>query len=266
MKDIQSEIDEREIPLQKVGVKNVQYPVCVLDKQHKTQYTNATVELFVNLPHQYKGTHMSRFIETFHTYSKDFSMKTFLEMLESLRSCLDAERSFGLVQFSFFMEKEAPVSKQKGMMSYTCTYEGSVSNDKDTEFFVSIEIPVTSLCPCSKAISEYGAHNQRGVVRVKLQNAHFFWIEDVIQLVEQCASCDVFSILKREDEKYVTEKAYDNPRFVEDLVREVYVVLKNFDTEKPFTYFSVEAETFESIHTHNAYAFTEYYAKKRCNT
>ncbi len=258
MKDIQSEIDEREIPLQKVGVKNVQYPVCVLDKLHKKQQTNAMVDLFVNLPHHYKGTHMSRFIETFHRYSIDFSMKNFLEMLEELRNNLEAERSFGSVKFPFFMEKEAPVSKQKGMMCYTCTYEGSVRSDNDTDFFVSIEIPVTSLCPCSKAISEYGAHNQRGVVKVKLQNTHFFWIEDIIRLVERCASCDVYSILKREDEKYVTEKAFDNPRFVEDLVREVYVALKTFEIEKPFTYFSVEAETFESIHTHNAYAFTEY--------
>ncbi len=266
MKDIQSEIDEREIPLQKVGVKNVQYPVKVLDKINKKQCTQATVELFVNLPHNYKGTHMSRFIETFHEYSGDFSMKGFLEMLEDLKKRLDAEQSFGQVSFPFFIEKEAPISRQKGMMCYTCTYEGSIANEKSADFFVSIEVPITSLCPCSKAISQYGAHNQRGVVRVKLQNTHFFWIEDIIKLVEECASCDVYSILKREDEKYVTEKAYDNPRFVEDLVREVYGALKNFEIEKPFAYFSVEAETFESIHTHNAYAFTEYYAKKRSNT
>ncbi len=261
MKDIQSELDYREIPLQKVGVKNVLYPVSVLDKEHKNQHTHATVDLFVNLPHHYKGTHMSRFIEIFHTHSTDFSMKTFLVMLEDLRQKLAAEKAFGLVSFPFFIEKEAPVSKHKGMMSYNCSYEGSVSLCEETldkEFFVTIEVPVTSLCPCSKAISEYGAHNQRGLVKVRLKNTNFFWIEDIIKLVEECASCEVYSILKREDEKYVTEKAYDNPRFVEDIVREVYSALQKFDTEKPFDYFSVEAETFESIHTHNAYAFAEF--------
>ncbi len=261
MKDIQNEADYREIPLQKVGVKNVLYPVSVLDKKTKYQHTHATVELFVNLPHHYKGTHMSRFIETFHKHSTDFSMKTFLVMLEDLRQKLEAEKAFGLVTFPFFIEKEAPVSKHKGMMSYNCSYEGSVSlcnNNLENEFFVTIEIPVTSLCPCSKAISNYGAHNQRGLIKVRLKNTQFFWIEDIITLVEKCASCEVYSILKREDEKFVTEKAYDNPRFVEDIVREVYSALQNFNSEKPFEYFSVEAENYESIHTHNAYAFVEF--------
>ena len=147
------------------------------------------------------------------------------------------------------------------MLCYTCSYEGSVelvNNALEKKFFVTIEIPVTSLCPCSKAISNYGAHNQRGLVTVRVKNTHFFWIEDVIQLVEKCASSELFSMLKREDEKFVTEKAYDNPRFVEDIVREVYSALKAFNPENPFEYFSVEVENYESIHTHNAYAFTEY--------
>ncbi|MFI3257989.1 MAG: GTP cyclohydrolase FolE2 [Spirochaetales bacterium] len=266
MIDIQNESDEREIPLKKVGIKNLMYPVVVLDKAHKTQATNACVELFVNLPHNFKGTHMSRFIETFHKYSKDFSMKSFLAMLEDLRTYLDAEKCFGLVRFPFFIEKKAPVSGQCGMMCYTCTYEGSVTeaaeSDTDTHsisnFYVSIEVPVTTLCPCSKAISDYGAHNQRGSVTVKVQSEDFFWIEDIIALVEQSASSGIYSVLKRQDEKFVTEHAYDNPRFVEDIVREVYSQLRSFSHNIPLRYFSVEAESFESIHAHNAYAFSEY--------
>ena len=142
-------------------------------------------------------------------------------------------------------------------MSYACSYEGIVSKN-EKEFYVGIEVPVTTLCPCSKAISKYGAHNQRGVVRVRLRNEGFFWIEDVISMIEACASSGVYSVLKREDEKYVTEKAYENPRFVEDLVREVYQGLVAFESEKKFSWFSVEAENYESIHFHNAYAYTEF--------
>ncbi|MCQ2594507.1 MAG: GTP cyclohydrolase FolE2 [Treponemataceae bacterium] len=268
MIDIQNEADTREIPLQKVGVKNLQYPVHVLDKSKHTQTTSAKVNLFVNLPHHFKGTHMSRFIEVFHKYHQNLSMRHFLLMLEEIRTNLDAAEAFGTLSFHFFMEKTAPVSGQHGMMVYDCTYEGSVKllpgGEKSQEFFVSVAVPVTTLCPCSKAISKNGAHNQRGIVTVKVQNSSFFWIEDIIELVESSASCAVYSLLKREDEKYVTEQAYDNPRFVEDLVREVYIALRGFadgenpKAEKPFTWFSVEAENFESIHNHNAYAYTEF--------
>jgi GTP cyclohydrolase I len=143
------------------------------------------------------------------------------------------------------------------MMRYDCTYEGSVGKDLKN-FFVSISVPITTLCPCSKAISRYGAHNQRGLVTVKLLYSGFFWIEDIIDMIEKSASSGLYSVLKREDEKFVTEHAYENPRFVEDVVRDVYLGLQNFTSEKPFRWFQVEAETFESIHNHNAYAFTEY--------
>ena len=257
MIDIQNQQDDREIPLQKVGVKGLRYPVKVLDKKNQVQCTTATVDLFVNLPHHYKGTHMSRFIEIFHSHHTDISMKNFLLMLEDIRTSLDAEKAFGTLTFPFFIEKEAPVSKQKSMLSYQCSYEGSVSSG-ESEFFVTICVPVTTLCPCSKAISQNGAHNQRGNVTVKLKSSFFFWIEDVISLIEESASCAIYSLLKREDEKFVTEKAYENPRFVEDVVREVYLALKSFSTEKSFSWFSVEAENFESIHSHNAYAYTEF--------
>lgn len=257
MPDIQNEKDTREIPLQKVGVKGVKYPIKVLDKKNKAQHTTATVDLFVNLPNHFKGTHMSRFIEIFHRYHSDLSLNHFLAMLEEIRSKLDSERAFGVISFPYFIEKQAPVSKSNGIMCYNCTYEGSVSEDSRI-FFISVDVPVATLCPCSKAISENGAHNQRGHVRIKLQYSDFFWIEDLIEAVEQCASTALYSVLKRPDEKFVTEYAYDNPRFVEDLVREVFITLRNFKIEKPFPWFRIEAETEESIHNHNAYACTEF--------
>ena len=252
MIDIQYTQDTREVPLQKVGVKNVRYPIQVLDKNHKVQSTTGTVNLFVNLPHNFKGTHMSRFIEVFHKHHNDISMNNFLEMLEEIRSKLDAERAFGRITFPYFIEKSAPVTKSAGLMEYTCSYEGEVA--KEAKFFISIKVPVATLCPCSKAISEYGAHNQRGFVKVKVLYSKFFWIEDVIKMIENCASTPLYSVLKRKDEKFVTEHAYDNPRFVEDVVREVYLGLKKMD----FKWFTVEAETEESIHFHNAYACAEF--------
>ena len=253
MRDIQNETDTRKIPLQKVGVKNVRYPVTVLDKNHKSQQTTASVDLFVNLPHNFKGTHMSRFIEVFHKHHTNITMQHFLDMLEEIKDKLDAQEAFGTIKFPYFIEKKAPVSGSAGIMEYTCSYEGSVSADQ-RKFYITIEVPVTTLCPCSKAISEYGAHNQRGTVKVKLLYSDFFWIEDIIELIEKSASSPLYSLLKRQDEKYVTEHAYDNPRFVEDLVREVYTAL----AKKNFKWFSVEAENEESIHFHNAYAYTEY--------
>lgn len=260
MIDIQSENDTRNVPLQKVGVKGVKYPVTVLDRNKKTQNTTACVDLFVNLPHHFKGTHMSRFIQIFHRHHENLTMNHFLEMLEEIRLKLSAQKAFGRMSFPFFMEKSAPVSGEKGIMSYNCTYEGEVS-ENGRQFFVSVEVPVTTVCPCSKAISEYGAHNQRGIVKVKLLYSEFFWIEDIIAMIEACASNGLYSLLKRQDEKFVTEHAYENPRFVEDVVREVYLGLKNFPLEKPFKWFSVECTNAESIHNHDAYAYTEFQAE-----
>lgn len=259
MVDIQNTLDTREVPLNKVGVKELKYPVQVLDKTKKIQNTTASVNLFVNLPHNYKGTHMSRFIEVFHKYHKDISMQHFLDMLDEIRIKLDAERAFGKITFPYFIEKKAPVSESAGIMEYICSYEGEAAVDKETssvnrKFFVSIEVPVATLCPCSKAISEYGAHNQRGTVKVKVLYSEFFWIEDVIEMIEECASSPLYSVLKRQDEKHVTEHAYDNPRFVEDVVREVYLGLKKMK----FKWFTVQCETEESIHYHNAYACAEF--------
>ena len=260
MRDIQNEQDTREIPLQKVGVRNVKYPVTVLDKNKKFQNTTAQVNLYVNLPHNFKGTHMSRFIEVFHKYHENLTMQHFFDMLEEMRVRLDAQKAYGSIKFPYFIEKNAPVTGAAGIMQYICSYEGETEiNASSTDsairkFYITVEVPVTTLCPCSKAISEYGAHNQRGTVRVKVLYSDFFWIEDVISMIENCASSPLYTALKRQDEKYVTEKAYENPRFVEDVVREVYLGLKKMG----FKWFYVEAENEESIHNHNAYAYTEY--------
>ena len=173
MRDIQSEEDTRAVPLTKVGVKGVHYPVTVLDKNSKQQQTTATVDLYVNLPHNYKGTHMSRFIEVFHKYHEDISMHHFLDMLEEMRGKLSAQKAYGRVQFPYFIEKKAPVTGAAGIMQYICSYDGEVSEEGERKFYVSIQVPIATLCPCSKAISEYGAHNQRGTVRVRLLYKEF---------------------------------------------------------------------------------------------
>ncbi len=253
MKDVQNQKDHRRIDLQKVGVKNVQYPVVVLDKKNRTQSTVATINLYADLPHDFKGTHMSRFIEVVNQYYVDVSMNNFLSMLDKIRHLLDARRAYGEVFFPYFIEKQAPVSGEKSLMSYTCEYIGEVS-DEQRRFYVGIQVPVATVCPCSLEISSVGAHNQRGMVRLKLLFGKFFWIEDVIRLVEQSASSEVFTMLKREDEKYITEQAFSRPRFVEDVVREV---TQKLEASGDFAWFSVEAENFESIHNHSAYAYVE---------
>ena len=254
MPDVQNQKDNREIPLAKVGVKGLEYPIRVLDKIKKIQHTAAKVDLFANLPHEFKGTHMSRFVEIFHRYREDLSMPRFLEMLNEIRLDLSAESAFGSMDFPYFVEKKAPVSLLPGIISCHCRYRGMVSA-KDNHFTVAVSVPVSTVCPCSRAISERGAHNQRGIVTVELELGPFFWLEDIIAIVEDSSSSPVYSLIKREDEKYITEHAYDNPRFVEDLVRDVYIKLRDL---KQFPRFSVEAENFESIHNHSAYAFVEY--------
>jgi len=253
MKDVQNQKDHRRIDIQKVGVKNVQYPIVVLDKQNRTQATVATINLYADLPHDFKGTHMSRFIEVVNHYYVDLSMNNFLSMLDKIRHLLEARQAYGEVFFPYFIEKQAPVSGEKSLMNYTCEYIGEVS-DKARRFYVGVQVPVSTVCPCSQQISEVGAHNQRGVVRLKLLLQKFFWIEDVIRIVERSASSEVFTLLKREDEKYITEQAFARPRFVEDVVREV---TQGLEAMGGFPWFSVEAENFESIHNHSAYAYLE---------
>jgi GTP cyclohydrolase IB len=253
MIDIQNQKDFRNIDIKKVGVKNIKYPIIVLDRARGTQPVNATINMYVNLPHHFKGTHMSRFVEVLNEFKGQISIKTFQSILEKTRQKLHAQSAHMEIDFPYFLEKSAPVSKAKSLMEYRCLFAGENSADQ-TDFMVGIVVPVTTVCPCSREISKFGAHNQRSIVTVKVRFKKFFWIEDMIKIVEESASGEVYSLLKRVDEKYVTEKAYENPKFVEDVVRSVAVHLNNDDN---FIWYSIEAENFESIHNHSAYAYVE---------
>ncbi|MBW2171005.1 MAG: GTP cyclohydrolase I FolE2 [Deltaproteobacteria bacterium] len=253
MKDVQNEPDHRKIDLTRVGIKGIKYPMNVLDRTNKTQATVATVNMYVHLPHRFKGTHMSRFVEVLNDYCDDLNLNTFFEMLDKIKKSLDAPAANLEISFPYFVKKRAPVSHVPSMMEYTCNYVGEIDGE-DRSLHIGISVPVCTLCPCSKEISTHGAHNQRGNVSVTILFKDFFWIEEVIELVEDSASSEVFALLKREDEKFITEQAYNRPMFVEDVVREV---TDKLGKDARFVEFSVEAETFESIHNHSAYAYTE---------
>ena len=251
MKDVQNQLDHRNMPIDKVGIKNLQYPITVLDRKNGYQHTVASINMYVDLPHRNKGTHMSRFVEILHLFRPEFSLKRITEVLQQMKEHLNAASSHLEVSFPYFIEKNAPVTQSPGLMDYTCSFQGSSDPSGKVDLVVEVAVPITSVCPCSKEISEYGAHNQRGEVRVRTRFKKFIWIEDVISLVEETASCDVYSVLKRADEKCVTERSFTNPKFVEDIVRDVALQLKSDDN---ITWFSVSAENFESIHNHSAYA------------
>ena len=257
--DIASQVDERRIDIDKVGVKNIRYPIKVLDRAHGTQHTVGTFNMYVNLPHYFKGTHMSRFIEILNEYHGEISVKNFYKILADIREHLHAESAHLEVEFPYFLEKEAPVTRARGLMEYQCRITGS-SNGGGTDLKVELVVPVNTLCPCSKAISDRGAHNQRGEISIGFRASSLVWIEEIIELAESCASSGVYSILKREDEKYVTETAFDNPVFVEDVVRNV---AEKLDALPAVTWYSVDVENFESIHNHSAYAFIERWKKKK---
>ncbi|HKK90993.1 MAG TPA: GTP cyclohydrolase FolE2 [Desulfobacteraceae bacterium] len=254
MIDIQKQRDYRNIPINKVGIKELRYPIKVLDKSFGLQSTVARISMYVDLPHQLKGTHMSRFVEILHLFRSQVSLESINHILGDMKKILGAESSHIEIVFSYFIEKLSPVTGSRGLMDYTCHIEGSSYPEKNRDMVVKVAVPITSVCPCSKEISAYGAHNQRGEVLVSTRFKKFIWIEDIIDLVEKSASCDVYSVLKRADEKHVTEKGYENPKFVEDVVRDVAQELINDDN---ITWFSVSAENFESIHNHSAYAYIE---------
>jgi len=254
MIDVQNQPDDRRIPIDKVGVKDIRYPIIVRDQARETQATVASISMFVNLPEDFKGTHMSRFIEVLNRRHGRITINNFLSILDELKEELNAHSAHVQMDFPYFVEKLAPVSGARSLMEYACRYIGDVNHNRKI-FQVGITVPVTTLCPCSREMSERGAHNQRGQVTVTLEFKGFFWIEDVINLIEDAASSPVYALLKREDEKWVTERAYDRPMFVEDLVREVTRRLRKNDN---FTWSRVEAENFESIHNHSAYAMVEW--------
>jgi len=254
MIDIQNQPDYRNIPIDKVGIKGLKYPVKVLDKDTGVQSTVAQINMYVDLPHQSKGTHMSRFVEILHLFRTKVSLESLTYILEDMKKILGAQSSHIEITFPYFIEKRSPETDSKGLMDYTCSIFGSSNGRINTDIVLKVAVPVTSVCPCSKEISDYGAHNQRGEVLVSTRFKKFIWIEDIVDLVEASESCDIFSVLKRKDEKFVTEKAYDNPKFVEDIVRDVAKALM---ADNNITWFSVSAENFESIHNHSAYAYIE---------
>jgi len=249
MNDIQKGSAIHKVDIDKVGVKGIRYPIVVLDRANKSQSTVATINMYVDLPRSFRGTHMSRFIEILDRHRGRMTFHNISPILSEMKEKLDAKSAHLEIAFPYFIEKTAPVSEQKSLMVYDCKFIAS-QNDTD-EFILEINVPVMSLCPCSKEISDRGAHNQRSIVTVKLQIDGFVWIEDIIGLIENTASSDVYSLLKREDEKFVTEKAFDNPRFVEDMVRHIAVELEKIQQVE---WYLVEAENFESIHNHSAYA------------
>ena len=250
--DVQSLKDNRNIPIDKVGVKNLRYPIALLDRAKKRQHTIALVNMYVLLPSDFKGTHMSRFVEVLNENRDCIDIRKVGKILKELRERLNARKSYMELEFPYFVEKKAPATQIKSLMSYDCKVEASGDNNQNELITLTVSVPVTSLCPCSKEISKYGAHNQRGVVRISAQLKEFVWIEELIEIAESSASCDIYSLLKRPDEKFVTEKAYDNPMFVEDIARNVTLKLQK---DRRIEHFSVEVENFESIHNHNAYAF-----------
>lgn len=253
LKDTQSEPDHRRIPIDRVGVKGLRYPIQIRDKARAIQSTIAEFTLTVDLPHQYKGTHMSRFVEALNEHGPVIHIDNVREILARLREKLHSRKAHLAFEFPFFLEKKAPVTGAVGMMDYTVRFEASTDGET-VDFVATVVVPVTTLCPCSKAISQYGAHNQRGQVTYSVRFHKPIWIEDLIQLVEGCASCELYSLLKRPDEKAVTERAYENPVFVEDVVRNVAA---RSEREPNIAWYRVEAENFESIHNHNAYAVIE---------
>ncbi len=252
IEDVQGRPDTRRLPINRVGIKDIRHPVRLKDRSAGEQHTVATFAMYVQLPHNFKGTHMSRFVEILHR-EREISVESFGSMLAEMTQRLDATAGHIEMNFSFFVMKKAPVSGVESLMDYQASLIGEV-RDGQVQMWVRVVVPVTSLCPCSKKISDYGAHNQRSHITIRAKLRAHLWIEDLIDIAEQEASCEVYGILKRPDEKYVTERAYDNPKFVEDIIRDVAGRLNKEDRVAAYV---VETENFESIHNHSAYALLE---------
>lgn len=253
MPDVQNSADQRHLAINKVGIKSIRHPIKVKDQSSTVQHTVATFNMYVGLPHNFKGTHMSRFVEILNSHERDISVESFPTMLREMVERLEAKTGHIEMNFPYFINKTAPVSGVQSLLDYDVTFIGDICHGEISST-VRVVVPVTSLCPCSKKISDRGAHNQRSHVTITARLKDFVWIEEIITLVESEASCELFGLLKRPDEKYVTERAYDNPKFVEDMVRDVAARL---NAEDRIDYYMVESENFESIHNHSAYALIE---------
>tara|TARA_R110002074_G_scaffold228259_2_gene399909 strand:+ start:112051 stop:112848 length:798 start_codon:yes stop_codon:yes gene_type:complete len=253
IEDVQNHPDSRNMPINKVGIKDIRHPFSFVDKDKHQQATVGTFNMSVNLPHHQKGTHMSRFVALLNEDCQQLSLQGFALLLENMTKRLEADTGYLTTEFLYFINKSAPVTGVKSLLDYQVKLDGQWSKD-NVKIKIKVVIPVTSLCPCSKKISEYGAHNQRSHITVEAYTDGQIFIEDIIQLVEKQASSELYSLLKRPDEKYVTELAYDNPKFVEDVVRDIAYALNEDDRILAYT---LEAENFESIHNHSAYAVIE---------
>lgn len=251
--DVQASADLRQIAIDKVGIKDIRHPVRVRDRSDGEQHTVATFNMYVYLPHNFKGTHMSRFVQILNKHEKEIGVESFKDMLMEMAERLESEMGHIEMRFPYFVNKKAPISGVQSLLDYDVTFIGEISHGQP-QMYIKVVVPVTSLCPCSKEISAYGAHNQRSHVTVQVRTQGFIWLEEIIDLVEKEASCELFGLLKRPDEKYVTERAYNNPKFVEDMVRDVAIRLN--EDERIGAYI-VESENFESIHNHSAYALIE---------
>ncbi len=251
--DVQNSADTRRLAINKVGIKDIRHPVKVRDRSGGEQHTIATFNMYVNLPHNFKGTHMSRFVEILNVPGREISVDSFKDMLLEMTDRLEAEAGHIEMTFVYFVNKAAPVSGVQSLMDYEVTFTGEIRAGQPA-MNLKVVTPVTSLCPCSKKISQYGAHNQRSHVTISVRTRGFIGIEDLIDLAEKEASCELYGLLKRPDEKYVTERAYENPKFVEDMVRDIAARLNQDDRVAAY---AVESENFESIHNHSAYAMIE---------
>ena len=250
IEDVQNTPDNRHLDIDKVGIKAIKHPIIVKDRSGIIQHTNATFSMYVHLPHNFKGTHMSRFVEILNENEREISVESFEDILKEMLERLESKSGYLEMQFTYFVNKKAPISGAESLMDYEVSFIGEVVDGKISNT-VRVIVPVTSLCPCSKKISKYGAHNQRAHITLTLKTNGFIWIEDIIEQIEKQASCELYGILKRPDEKYVTEKAYENPKFVEDIVRDIATELKS---NKKVSNYIIESENFESIHNHSAYA------------
>jgi len=251
--DVQNDADSRKLAIDQVGVKAIRHPVKIMERTGGVQHTIATFNMYVGLPHQFKGTHMSRFVEILSAQERELTVESFKAMLKEMVERLEAKEGRIEMHFPYFIDKKAPVSGVRSLMDYEVTFVGEIKKGVQC-FAMKVLVPVTSLCPCSKKISEYGAHNQRSHVTVTAKTSDFVWIEEIVDLVEKQASSELYGLLKRPDEKFVTERAYDNPKFVEDMVRDVAAIL---NLDERITAYVVESENFESIHNHSAYALIE---------
>ena len=252
--DVQGFSDSRALAIDKVGIKSIRHPIKVADRSGGVQHTVAVFNMYVGLPHNFKGTHMSRFVEILNTREREISVELFEPMLRDMVERLEAESGHIEMTFPYFINKKAPVSGVESLLDYEVTFIGEIAEGGEYEFTMKVVIPVASLCPCSKKISDYGAHNQRSHITITAKLDGHLWIEELVAMVEAQASCELYGLLKRPDEKYVTERAYDNPKFVEDMVRDVAGAL---NAEPRIVAYIAESENFESIHNHSAYALIQ---------